>query len=49
MTDEIIKLYENARIEKIHSCKGCEYEEEYICPDDCPQQQLEYPPFTVEK
>ena len=45
---EIDKLYENAEIEKIHNCKGCEYEEEYIC-DDCPPQQLIYPPFTAEK
>ena len=46
---EIEKLYENAGIEKIHNCKGCEYEEDYICPDNCPQQQLYYPPFTAEK
>ena len=46
--NEIEKLYENAEIEKIHNCKGCEYEEEYIC-DDCPPQQLIYPPFTAEK
>ena len=46
---EITKLYENVGIEKIRNCKGCEYEEEDICPDNCSQQQLEYPPFTAEK
>lgn len=49
MDNEVTELYKNVGAEKIHNCKGCEYEEEYICPDDCPQQQLEYPPFTAEK
>lgn len=49
MDNEVTELYKNAGVEKINNCKGCEYEKEYICPDDCPQQQLEYPPFTAEK
>ena len=47
---EITKLYENAEIKPDHyHCEGCEYDYEDICPDDCPNSQTIYPPFTAEK
>lgn len=47
---EITKLYENAGVKPDHyHCEGCEYDYEDICPDDCPNSQAIYPPFTAEK
>lgn len=47
---EIEKMYENAGIKPDHyRCEGCEYDYEDICPDDCPNSQAIYPPFTAEK
>lgn len=47
---EIEKMYENTGIKPDHyRCEGCEYDYEDICPDDCPDNQAIYPPFTAEK
>ena len=47
---EIEKMYENAEVKPDHyRCEGCEYDYEDICPDDCPNSQAIYPPFTAEK
>lgn len=47
---EIEKMYENAGVKPDHyHCEGCEYDYEDICPDDCPNSQVIYPPFTAEK